>query len=179
MKITVISGSPHKEGTSAVLVQAFIRGAEEAGHEVYRFDAAFRKIHPCMACDKCLDAGGTCVQQDDMAELNKKIIASDAVVFASPIYYNDICGQLKITIDRFYAKDAEMKGCKKMALLLAFGDDTMEAAAGVIANFEAMISYFGWKLARPGVIAAAGCATAEKVKKTSIPQQAYALGKNI
>ena len=53
MKITVISGSPHKEGTSAVLVQEFIRGAEEAGHEVYRFDAAFRKIHPCMACDKC------------------------------------------------------------------------------------------------------------------------------
>lgn len=105
-----------------------------------------------MACDKCLDAGGTCVQQDDMAELNKKIIAADAVVFASPIYYNDICGQLKITIDRFYAKDAEMKGCKKTALLLAFGDDTMEAAAGVIANFEAMISYFGWKLARPGVI---------------------------
>ena len=179
LKITVISGSPHKEGTSAVLVQEFIRGAEEAGHEVYRFDAAFRKIHPCMACDKCLDTGSTCVQQDDMAELNEKIVVSDAVIFASPIYYNDICGQLKITIDRFYAKDAEMKGCKKTALLLAFGDDTMETATGVIANFKAMIGYFGWKLEGRGVIAAVGCSTVEDVRKTSIPQQAYALGKNI
>ena len=114
-----------------------------------------------------------------MAELNEKIVVSDAVIFASPIYYNDICGQLKITIDRFYAKDAEMKGCKKTALLLAFGDDTMETATGVIANFKAMIGYFGWKLEGRGVIAAVGCSTVEDVRKTSIPQQAYELGKKI
>lgn len=179
MKITVISGSPHKEGTSAVLVNKFIRGAEEAGHEVYRFDAAYRSVHPCMACDKCLADGGRCVYQDDMTELSEKIIGSDAVIFASPIYYNDICGQLKVTIDRFYAKDAEMKGAKKTALLLSFGDDTMEAVEGVVGNFKAMIGYFGWKLAGPGVVAAVGCSTADDVKKTSIPQKAYELGKNI
>lgn len=45
MHITVITGSPHRRGTSALLADEFIRGAKEAGHKVYRFDAAFEKVH--------------------------------------------------------------------------------------------------------------------------------------
>lgn len=179
MKVVVISGSPHKEGTSAVLVNEFIRGAEEAKHEVFRFDAAFSTVHPCNACDTCLTNGGECVFDDDMRILSSKIVEADAVIFASPIYYNDICGQLKITIDRFYAKDAMMKGPKKTALLLSFADDMMESVEGVINNFKAMTGYFGWRLTLPGVVAAQGCSTAEDVKKTDIPKLAYELGKNL
>lgn len=53
MKIVVITGSPHKKGTSALLADEFIRGAKEAGHEVSRFDAAFENVHPCIGCNKC------------------------------------------------------------------------------------------------------------------------------
>lgn len=49
MKITVITGSPHKNGTSARLAEEFIKGAESAGHEVFRFDGAFKNLHPCIA----------------------------------------------------------------------------------------------------------------------------------
>ena len=38
MKVLVITGSPHKNGTSACLADRFIEGAKEAGHEVVRFD---------------------------------------------------------------------------------------------------------------------------------------------
>ncbi|VBB04896.1 Hypothetical protein LUCI_0102 [Lucifera butyrica] len=34
MKVTVITGSPHKNGTSAILADKFIEGAKDAGHEV-------------------------------------------------------------------------------------------------------------------------------------------------
>ena len=40
MKIVVLTGSPHENGTSFVLADSFIKGAEEAGHSIYRFDAA-------------------------------------------------------------------------------------------------------------------------------------------
>ena len=40
MKIVTITSSPHRKGTTDVLASAFCRGAEEAGHEVFRFDAA-------------------------------------------------------------------------------------------------------------------------------------------
>ena len=53
MHIVVITGSPHKQGTSFLLAQKFIRGATEAGHTVFRFDAAFEKVHPCIGCDAC------------------------------------------------------------------------------------------------------------------------------
>ena len=53
MKITVITGSPHKNGTSALLADRFIKGAKEAGHNVFRFDSAFEQVKPCLGCDHC------------------------------------------------------------------------------------------------------------------------------
>ena len=44
MKITVITGSPRKQGNSFAMTDAFIRSAEQRGHIVQRFDAAFLKI---------------------------------------------------------------------------------------------------------------------------------------
>ena len=40
MKILVITGSPHRRGTSMLLADEFSAGAEAAGHKVLRFDAA-------------------------------------------------------------------------------------------------------------------------------------------
>ena len=51
MKILVLTGSPRKNGNSNTLADFFIRGAEEAGHEVIRFDAASSDVHPCIACN--------------------------------------------------------------------------------------------------------------------------------
>jgi len=53
MKIVVLTGSPHKDGTSAFMAENFMKGTVEAGHEVFRFDTAFKKIHPCIGCDNC------------------------------------------------------------------------------------------------------------------------------
>ena len=48
MYIVMITGSPHRHGTSALLADEFIRGATESGHAVFRFDAAFECVHPCI-----------------------------------------------------------------------------------------------------------------------------------
>jgi Multimeric flavodoxin WrbA len=34
MKVTVIAGSSHKNGTSALLAEKFIEGAKEAGNKI-------------------------------------------------------------------------------------------------------------------------------------------------
>ena len=46
MHIVVITGSPHRNGTTAALADAFIEGAREAGHDIFRFDAAKEKYPP-------------------------------------------------------------------------------------------------------------------------------------
>ena len=179
MKIVVISGSPHRSGTSAVLVDALIRGVLESGHQVTRFDAAFHRIQPCQACHACQQNGGMCAQRDDMDELYQKLLEADGVVFASPIYYNDICGQLKTVIDRFYAREHELRTPKRAALLLAFGDDSPDAVKGVLYNFRAMLGFFGWTLADADIVAACGCNSAGDVRKTNFPQDAYELGRRM
>jgi len=60
MKILVITGSPRKNGNSNFLVDNFIKGAQEKGHKIFRFDSAFKKVHPCIACNKC-GMNGDCV----------------------------------------------------------------------------------------------------------------------
>ena len=85
MKTLVITGSPHKNGTTALLANEFIAGAEEAGGQVVRFDAAFKNVHPCIACEKCHSGNGGCAFKDDMERLNPELLEADAVVFISPI----------------------------------------------------------------------------------------------
>ena len=71
MKIVIITGSAHKHGTTATLTDQFQRGAADAGHEVFRFDAAFKDVHPCIGCDKCVRTGECTFEADDMKELNR------------------------------------------------------------------------------------------------------------
>lgn len=45
-RIVVITSSPHKDGNSNKLAEAFIKGATSAGHQVSRFDASSKEINP-------------------------------------------------------------------------------------------------------------------------------------
>ena len=177
MKILVISGSPHKNGTSATLVDQFIKGAEMSRHEVSRFDAAFKEVHPCIACEKCHEGDSGCVFDDDMAELNPLLLSADAVVFAAPIYYYGMCSQIRTVIDRFYANDAALHTEKKTALLLTMADGKFESAKGAVAAFENMANFLGWKIA--GKIVAMNCVDTNALQSSPYPDQAYRLGMGI
>ena len=177
MKILLITGSPHKQGTTAVLAAEFIRGAHEAGHDVIRFDAALKDVHPCIACEKCHSAVSACVFRDDFDELRDELIAADAVVFLTPIYYYGMTAQIKTVIDRFYAIEAEIHNNKKTALMMAFADTTMESAQGAMASYYGMVDYLGWEIV--DVIAAGKSRTPEDVLNSDFPKQAYELGKKI
>ena len=176
MKVLVITGSAHKNGTTAYLTERFIEGAKEVGHEVYRFDAAFKNVHPCIACEKCHNTG-SCAFQDDMNELNPELLSADAVIFVSPIYYYDINAQIKAVIDRFYANDEKLHGNKKAALMLTMADTTSESAEGALATFKGMTNWLEWE--EVGAVVGTNCMTLEMLKETDFPQQAYELGKSL
>lgn len=177
MKIVLITGSPHERGTTAVLAGEFIRGALEAGHEVVRFDAAQKEVHPCIACERCHSAVSACLFRDDFDEIKDELISADAIVFLSPIYYYGMTSQIKTVIDRFYAIDNELHKNKKTALMLAFADTTMESAQGAMVSFYGMADYMEWEIV--DVIAAGKCQYAGDVLNSDFPKQAYELGKSI
>lgn len=102
MKVTAIVTSPRAGGNCDVLTDEAIRGAEEKGAEVKKYFVQDLEVNPCQACGSCGD-GIDCVYDDDMADILQDILDSDAVIFASPIYFGTINAQAKAVIDRFYS----------------------------------------------------------------------------
>lgn len=176
MKILVITGSPRKNGNSNTLVDNFIKGVEEAGHSVVRFDSAFKNVHPCVACNKC-GMNGQCVFNDDFEFVRNNIVDADVVVFASPMYYFGISAQIKAVIDRFYAINGQIHVPKKAVLIMTYADTSAKEAQPIINHYETLLNYLGWSDA--GKIIASGVWTEGNVNHTQYPKQAYELGKNI
>ncbi len=176
MKILVLTGSPRKNGNSNILAENFIKGAQEAGHEVVRFDSAFRNVHTCVACDSC-GTKGQCVFKDDFEIVKENLINADMVVFSSPVYYFGISAQLKTVIDRFYSINGEIQTPKKSILILTYADTSKNLADPIIAQYTNMINYLGWKDCAQFIVS--GVWQTGSVNQTNFPQQIYNFGKNL
>lgn len=102
MKLTVFNGSPRGEkGNTSVMVEAFLAGARDAGAEAEHIFLVNQKIRPCLGCFGCwVKTPGECAVKDDMAELLRKFVAADIVVFATPLYVDNVTGIMKNFMDR-------------------------------------------------------------------------------
>lgn len=98
-KILVIAGSPRKGGNSDILCDEFIKGAKESGHTTEKIYLKEKKIGFCTACYGCRETH-QCVQNDDMTEILAKMVESDVVVLATPVYFYMMDAQMKVMIDR-------------------------------------------------------------------------------
>ena len=94
-----IVGSPRKNGTTATVVDKMIAGLLEKGVDVKRYGLGTLDINYCRGCHAC-EESGRCVQRDDMDLVLGDLFAADIVLVASPSYWGDVTGQLKVFIDR-------------------------------------------------------------------------------
>ena len=99
-KVLILSGSPRKGGNSDLLCDQFLKGAQEAGHEVEKIRICEKKIAPCMGCYFCQTHQDQCALKDDMPAIVDKIMQADVLVLASPVYFYSINAQMKAVIDR-------------------------------------------------------------------------------
>lgn len=177
MKIVVLTGSPRRNGNSAYLADQFIKGAQEKGHEIYRFDCAFKQVEPCRACNRC-GMDGPCIFDDDFNELRPHLVEADMVVFATPMYYFGISAQMKKVIDRFYAINGKIKGhYKKAAYLMTYANTAKSDAEPMLQHYRTMMDYLGWESV--GEVVAPGVWTAGSVRNTDYGDKAYRLGNKI
>lgn len=110
-KVLVLSSSLRKGSNSETLAQEFAKGAAEAGNKVEFESLRGKKIGFCMGCLAC-QKKGKCVIKDDAPAITKKMESADVIVFATPIYYYEMSGQLKTMLDRansLYASDYKFR----------------------------------------------------------------------
>lgn len=177
MKIVVLTGSPRKNGNSAYLAEQFIKGAQEVGHDIFRFDCALQNVEGCMACNHC-GMNGPCVLKDDFDIVRPHIIAADMVVFATPMYYFGFSAQIKKVIDRFYAINGQIKGVrKKAAFMMTYANTAAKEAQPMLQHYRALTEYLGWE--DVGTVVAPGVWTAGSIRSTNYGEKAYQLGKSL
>lgn len=101
MKVIAINGSPRKNGNVTRCLEIMEKEFKKEGIEFEVLQPG-PKVHPCMACYKCLETGSLhCIQTDDMVnEIIDKCIEADGIILASPVYHGGIAGGMKCVMDR-------------------------------------------------------------------------------
>lgn len=177
MNIVILMGSPNRKGSTAILVEHFVRGAEEAGHSCEVVDVCHADIRPCTGCVRC-GYEGPCVQKDDMADIRAKLLNCDMVVFATPLYYYGMSAQLKTVVDRFCAYNSSLNSRRLKSALLAVAwnadDWTFDA---LTAHYKTLMRYIRFHDA--GMVLGYGCGTPSMTKHSEYPEAAYRLGQSL
>jgi multimeric flavodoxin WrbA len=102
MKVLGIMGSPRLKGNTDLLLDEALRGAQSGGAEVEKIIADRLKIAPCREYYGCLK-DGRCVIRDEMDGVYLKILAADAIMVATPIFFYTVSAPLLLLISRCQA----------------------------------------------------------------------------
>lgn len=175
----IVLSSPRKKSNSSALAQAIGKGFKNAGGKVEVVDLAKLNVSPCVACELCQKKPGHCSLKDDMPGLFPKIIAAEAVVLASPVYWFNLSAQIKAFLDRCFAVAAHPDGPfsqKTFAAALAYGDVDPLASGGVnaIRSLQDMCGYTGAKWA--GCVYGSAMEKGLLAKNEDLLNQAFNLG---
>jgi len=179
MRILVLTGSPHKAGTTAFLADEFCSGAMESGHEVIRIDTAKLKVNPCLGCNYCRKHDGKCVHEyDDMIEIIIHLLNADVLVLVSPLYYFGMTAQLKTVIDRFYSVNSLLRESPKKLYLIAAGSDTDDWAMDAIdTHYKTLCKYLNWQ--EGGSLLCYGLATRQDAENSEYKEMARKMGREL
>lgn len=176
-KVLILSGSPRKGGNSDLLCDAFLRGAQEAGHQVEKIFLRDKKVAPCNACYYCTKSGGECAIQDDMGEILDKMQDADVIVMASPVYFYSIDAQMKAVIDRSVARWTNIPN-KEFYYIMTAAEDTDTVMDCTLACFRGFAACLNGSVEK-GVIYGKGVYEAGAVKGLPVMTKAYEMGKRV
>ena len=154
MKILAINGSPRTiRSMTRSLADFVLQGAADAGAGTEMIDLCDFRVTPCTACEGC-SFNGVCVFDDDVPALVARLQEADGIIFASPVYIDNVPGQMKIFFDRLadaihYQLLAGKFGCSVATTHTSGGDDVV-AYLNHVQNYLGIVSVGGISVATGG-----------------------------
>ena len=176
-KVLIISSSPRKRGNSETLAAAFAKGAREAGNQVETVSLRDKQVGFCKGCLACLKLGH-CVIQDDAVEIAAKMHDADVLVFATPVYYYCVSGQLKTMLDRANPLYDTDYAFTKAYLLAAAAEDASETFEGTEKAVQGWVDCFP-RCTLAGTVFAGGVNGVGEIAGHVALEQAYQMGKEV
>ena len=126
---TVITSSPNSDGLTAACGSTALEGIRNAGGEAELIDISAAKLEPCRICGDgwgiCRNSA-SCMIDDILPELQKKIRSSEGIFLVTPVYFGQPCERMKFFFDRFrrceaFNNDDSSAAGKQINLIAAAG----------------------------------------------------------
>ncbi len=175
-KITILVGSMRKGGNTELLASAFADGAKH-NHNVEIISVSDYNINYCIGCNSCFKSDGNkCFQSDDMYRIYDKLMSTDILVIASPVYFYGISAELKTIIDRLHTPMRNRFRIKKLALILVGASVLPELFDSIKMQYQLVLNFFNLKDA--GMILVRGAKEKGEVSDSAL-SEAYNLGFSI
>lgn len=176
--ILILMASPRLNGNTNLLCKQFKKGAVESGSNVKQINVQEKNINYCYGCNACYIAGSPdCLKNDDdMSEILDNMEEADVIVFATPVYFYTLSGQLKVLIDRTVPRYQKFTG-KEIYIITAAAtndkanlDRTVEDIRGFLDCLENPVE--------KGIIYGNNAWDIGEIKDTPAYDEAYVMGKN-
>ena len=176
-KVLIISSSLRKNSNSEQLALKFAEGAKSAGHDVEFVSLRDKEIKFCVGCLNCQKTQ-RCFMHDDTDIIREKILHSDVLVFATPIYYYEMSGALKTLLDRanpLYSSDYRFRNIYALATAAEDEDHVPQKA---FSGIEGWIDCFE-KAHLTDTLFCGGVNDPDDIKGSEKLQRAYDMGRSI
>lgn len=177
-KVLVITTSLRAKSNSDRLAEELIRGAKDAGHEVELVSLKGKEIRFCIGCLSCQKTQ-KCVLKDDAVRIAEKVKEAETLVFATPIYYYEMSGQMKTLLDRLnplYPSDYNFRKVYMLSVAAEDGDDVSEKA---VSGLQGWVDCFE-KAELAGTLFCGGISDPNEATGRSVElDEAYQFGKQL
>lgn len=173
--VLILSSSPRRGGNSEQLCLQFKKGAEESGNTVEMLNINDYDIR--YFDQREYDRQASAALTDDAAAIIAKMKEADVIVLSSPVYFNNMTGQMKALIDRVYGYEKDLGG--KEFFYISTSTDRSEE--GVNCVFDAFHGFAVclYESVERGVIKGNGARNRGDIDSHPAMQQAYEMGKTV
>ena len=134
MKVLLVNGSPHKNGSTYVALREVETALNNEGIETSIVWLGTDAVSGCLACGYC-SRNGKCVKNDIVNEFAQRAKNADGFVFGTPVHYAGASGAIVSFLDRlFYSASGSLR--HKPAAVI-----TVARRGGTTAAYDQLIKY--------------------------------------
>ena len=177
-KVLIISTSLRGGSNSEILAKECEKGAKEVGHDVQFISLKNKDIKYCIGCLSCQKTG-KCVLKDDVIGILEAVREAEVIVFATPIYYYEMCGQMKTLLDRLNPLYASDYAFRDIYMIATAAEDESSAFDKAYNGLQGWVDCFE-KATLKGMVTGGGIDDANSaLKHNQVMLKAYEFGKKI
>ena len=137
-----------------------------------------KSIQYCIGCLSCMKSG-CCVLKDDVADIMEKVRDAEVIVYATPIYYYEMCGQMKTLLDRLNPLYNSEYVFRDIYMIATAAEDEESAFEKAYNGLQGWVDCFE-KAELKGLVTGAGIGDAnDAINHKEVMKKAYELGKNL